>query len=48
MRRTIAKRLVQSKAPVPHFYLTVDVAMDRLWDAYQALSEGNYPYRSTT
>jgi pyruvate dehydrogenase E2 component (dihydrolipoamide acetyltransferase) len=43
MRRTIAKRLVQSKAPVPHFYLTVDVAMDRLWDAYKALRDENYP-----
>jgi pyruvate dehydrogenase E2 component (dihydrolipoamide acetyltransferase) len=43
MRRTIAKRLVQSKAPVPHFYLTVDVAADRLWDAYRALREENYP-----
>jgi pyruvate dehydrogenase E2 component (dihydrolipoamide acetyltransferase) len=37
VRRTIAKRLVQSKGPVPHFYLTVEVAMDRVWDAYQAL-----------
>ncbi len=43
MRRTIAKRLVQSKAPVPHFYLTVDVAMDRLWEAYRALREEQYP-----
>ena len=43
MRRTIAKRLVQSKAPVPHFYLTVDVSMDRVWDAYRALREENYP-----
>ncbi len=43
MRRTIARRLVQSKAPVPHFYLTVDVAADRLWDAYRALREENYP-----
>ena len=43
MRRTIAKRLVQSKAPVPHFYLTVDVAVDRLWEAYRALREENYP-----
>jgi pyruvate dehydrogenase E2 component (dihydrolipoamide acetyltransferase) len=39
MRRTIAKRLLQSKAPVPHFYLTVDVAMDRTWEAYRALRE---------
>jgi pyruvate dehydrogenase E2 component (dihydrolipoamide acetyltransferase) len=43
MRRTIAKRLVQSKAPVPHFYLTVDVAADRLWDAYRALRDDQYP-----
>jgi pyruvate dehydrogenase E2 component (dihydrolipoamide acetyltransferase) len=34
---------VQSKAPVPHFYLTVDVAAERLWDAYRALREENYP-----
>jgi pyruvate dehydrogenase E2 component (dihydrolipoamide acetyltransferase) len=37
VRRTIARRLVQSKGPVPHFYLTVEVAMDRAWEAYQAL-----------
>ncbi len=43
MRRTIAKRLIQSKAPVPHFYLTVDAAVDRLWEAYRALREGSYP-----
>ena len=39
IRRTIAKRLVQSKGPVPHFYLTIDVAMDRVWDAYKALRD---------
>jgi len=39
VRRTIARRLVQSKGPVPHFYLTVDVAMDRVWDAYKALRD---------
>ena len=39
VRRTIAKRLVQSKGPVPHFYLTIDVAMDRVWDAYNALRD---------
>jgi pyruvate dehydrogenase E2 component (dihydrolipoamide acetyltransferase) len=39
VRRTIAKRLVQSKGPIPHFYLTVEVAMDRVWDAYKALRE---------
>jgi pyruvate dehydrogenase E2 component (dihydrolipoamide acetyltransferase) len=30
MRRTIARRLLESKQTVPHFYLSVDVAMDRL------------------
>jgi len=39
VRRTIAKRLVQSKGPIPHFYLTIDVAMDRVWEAYKALGE---------
>jgi pyruvate dehydrogenase E2 component (dihydrolipoamide acetyltransferase) len=29
MRKTIAKRLVESKAPVPHFYLTIEVDMKR-------------------
>jgi pyruvate dehydrogenase E2 component (dihydrolipoamide acetyltransferase) len=43
MRRTIAKRLVQSKAPVPHFYLTVDVGMDRLWESYKALKAQEVP-----
>jgi pyruvate dehydrogenase E2 component (dihydrolipoamide acetyltransferase) len=39
VRRTIAKRLVQSKGPIPHFYLTVEIAMDRVWEAYKALRE---------
>ena len=30
MRRTIARRLAESKATVPHFYLTVDVRLDAL------------------
>jgi pyruvate dehydrogenase E2 component (dihydrolipoamide acetyltransferase) len=30
MRRTIARRLSESKATVPHFYLTVDVRLDAL------------------
>jgi pyruvate dehydrogenase E2 component (dihydrolipoamide acetyltransferase) len=33
MRKTIAKRLVQSIGPVPTFYLTVDVDMTRVIDA---------------
>ena len=30
MRKTIAKRLMESKLTVPHFYLTVDVELDAL------------------
>jgi len=30
MRKTIAKRLIESKLTVPHFYLTVDVDLDAL------------------
>ena len=47
IRRTIAKRLVQSKAPIPHFYLTVDVAMDSLWADYQALRREQSPVSLT-
>ncbi|SDO44794.1 pyruvate dehydrogenase complex dihydrolipoamide acetyltransferase [Pseudomonas jinjuensis] len=32
MRRTIARRLTESKASVPHFYLKVECRMDRLND----------------
>ena len=30
MRKTIARRLAESKATVPHFYLTVDIRLDAL------------------
>ncbi len=30
MRKTIAKRLTESKTTVPHFYLTVDIELDNL------------------
>ncbi|MFC4347643.1 pyruvate dehydrogenase complex dihydrolipoamide acetyltransferase [Kordiimonas lipolytica] len=30
MRKTIAKRLTESKTTVPHFYLTIDCEMDKL------------------
>lgn len=29
MRKIIASRLVQSKGPIPHFYLTIDIGMDK-------------------
>jgi pyruvate dehydrogenase E2 component (dihydrolipoamide acetyltransferase) len=40
IRKTIAKRLVQSIGPVPTFYLTTEVDMERVWDAREALNAG--------
>jgi pyruvate dehydrogenase E2 component (dihydrolipoamide acetyltransferase) len=37
IRKTIAKRLVQSIGPIPTFYLTTEVDMERAWDAREAL-----------
>ena len=39
MRKAIARRLAESKQQVPHFYLSVDVAMDRLMDLRAQLNE---------
>jgi pyruvate dehydrogenase E2 component (dihydrolipoamide acetyltransferase) len=39
MRRTIARRLAESKATVPHFYLTVDCRIDEMLRAMKALPE---------
>jgi pyruvate dehydrogenase E2 component (dihydrolipoamide acetyltransferase) len=44
MRKTIARRLTESLAPVPHFFLTIDVDMSRVVDARRrvnALVEGS-------
>ncbi len=38
MRKTIAKRLVESIGPIPHFFLTAEVDMERTADARQALN----------
>ncbi len=38
MRRTIARRLTESKQTVPHYYLTIDVDIGPLADARQALN----------
>ena len=38
MRATIAKRMPLSKAPVPHFYVTSEVAMDRASDLREELN----------
>jgi len=37
MRKTIARRLVQSIGPVPTFYLTSEVDMERVWEAREAM-----------
>jgi pyruvate dehydrogenase E2 component (dihydrolipoamide acetyltransferase) len=38
MRAAIAKRMPMSKAPVPHFYVTSEVAMDRAWTLREQLN----------
>jgi pyruvate dehydrogenase E2 component (dihydrolipoamide acetyltransferase) len=38
IRATIAKRMPLAKAPVPHFYLTSEVAMDRGWELREELN----------
>lgn len=39
MRKTIAKRLVESKFSAPHFYLTIDIDMDEMVKAREAINE---------
>ncbi|MEQ8265670.1 MAG: pyruvate dehydrogenase complex dihydrolipoamide acetyltransferase [Parvibaculum sp.] len=39
MRRTIARRLTQSKQEIPHFYLTVDCELDELLETRRKLNE---------
>jgi len=38
IRKTIAKRLAQSIGPIPTFYLTTEVDMDRTWEAREELN----------
>ncbi|MBI2217126.1 MAG: 2-oxo acid dehydrogenase subunit E2 [Candidatus Rokubacteria bacterium] len=38
MRAMIARRMPLSKAPVPHFYVTTEVAMDRAWELREQLN----------
>ncbi|MCX7808253.1 MAG: 2-oxo acid dehydrogenase subunit E2, partial [Deltaproteobacteria bacterium] len=38
MRKTIARRLLESKQTIPHFYLTIDVDMGRLLEERAALN----------
>ena len=37
IRKTIARRLAQSIGPIPTFYLTTEVDMERAWEAREAL-----------
>jgi pyruvate dehydrogenase E2 component (dihydrolipoamide acetyltransferase) len=38
MRAAIAKRMPLSKAPVPHFYVTSEIAMDQAWGLREQLN----------
>ena len=38
MRRTVARRLTESKQTIPHFYLTIDCHIDRLLETRQRLN----------
>jgi pyruvate dehydrogenase E2 component (dihydrolipoamide acetyltransferase) len=38
MRAAIARRMPQSKGPVPHFYVSSEVAMDRAWELRESLN----------
>lgn len=39
MRKTVAKRLTESKNTVPHFYLTIDCEIDNLLDMRQQINK---------
>ncbi len=38
MRKTIARRLTESKQTVPHFYLTIDTNVDAIWKAREQIN----------
>lgn len=43
MRKAIARRMVQSKAPIPHFYLTLAIDMERAREMREALNRALGP-----
>ncbi len=45
MRKTIARRLSESLGPVPHFFLTSEIDMERAWEARQHLTGLGDAYR---
>jgi pyruvate dehydrogenase E2 component (dihydrolipoamide acetyltransferase) len=38
IRAVIARRMAQAKGPVPHFYLTAEIKMDRAWSVREELN----------
>jgi pyruvate dehydrogenase E2 component (dihydrolipoamide acetyltransferase) len=45
MRKTITRRLSESLGPVPHFFLTSEIDMERAWEARQHLTDLGDAYR---
>jgi pyruvate dehydrogenase E2 component (dihydrolipoamide acetyltransferase) len=45
IRRIIAKRLVEAKQTIPHFYLTIDCELDRLLDLRKELNAKSDAYK---
>lgn len=45
MRKTIAKRMAEAKSTIPHFYLTIDVRVDKLLAARADLNERSDDYK---
>jgi len=48
MRKAIARITTQSKAPVPHFYLTIDIAMEEMEKLLAKLKQSRHPHPSLT
>lgn len=48
MRKAIARAMVQSKAPVPHFYLTNEIAMEQAEQLRDQLKLSRQPHPSIT
>lgn len=41
IRQIIAKRLLEAKTTIPHYYLTIDVEMDKVLQLRQRLNEAS-------
>ncbi|HUJ79397.1 MAG TPA: dihydrolipoamide acetyltransferase family protein [Nitrospiria bacterium] len=47
IRKTIARKMTQSKAPVPHFYVTNDIDMERALTVKDELADREQPIKIT-